>query len=572
MLGGKGTSAHVSAGGAFLEVALAWAGMVKRALAVDLGSSSVRAIVFETVGPSELTAVPGALARRPRYLISKEPGQATFDAADYFSDLVACVDELQSKGFLDGVSDVALDCQWHSVLAIGRDGRPETDVVSWADTRPERPCPGCTPETLEELRQRTGCAFAPMYWTWRVPWLRANGPAEVGAPSSARFVGLSEYVGLELLGDPSMSVSMASGTGLLSTGERRWDEAALDLAGMEAAALPDLAPSDWEGQLAADWRRRWPELAAARWHPAMGDGAAANLGVGCDVPSRAAITIGTSAAVRSVRRGPGPDLPALPAGLWRYCVDYERTVTGAAYSSGGQLYAWALSLWEGAGLSNSALSDSALSVSALSDSALSDSALSDSALSDSAPSERAGAGAGAGAGASRAVRYDVAVPVKAGSDGVLVLPWHAGTRPPAPLVPAGRGAVVGLGLGHSGAHIVSAAVEAVCFQLAGGLADLEAGSRHRLEVVLNGGAIEGSPWWIGRLAATLGRRVLISRVPETTARGAVVAALGVGAGAGAVERESIEPEPADVVALSQARQRWAQCYETLLPIAASRGA
>jgi gluconokinase len=540
---------------------------------VDLGSSSVRAIVFETVGPSELAAVPGALARRPRHLISREPGQATFDAADYLSDLVACVDELQSKGFLDGVSDVALDCQWHSVLAIGPDGRPETDVVSWADTRPQRPRPGCTAETLEGLRQRTGCAFAPMYWTWRVPWLRANGPARAGARSSARFVGLSEYVGLGLLGDPSMSVSMASATGLLATGERGWDEAAFELAGIAAADLPDLAPFDWEGQLTAAWRRRWPELAAARWHPAMGDGAAANLGVGCDVPSRAAITIGTSAAVRSVRLGRGPDLPALPAGLWRYCVDYERTVTGAAYSSGGQLYAWALSLWEGAGPSASAPS-------APGDSAPGDSAPSTSALSDSAPDGGSGEEAaartraleGAGAGASRAVRYDVSVPVKAGSEGVLVLPWHAGTRPPAPLVPAGRGAVVGLGLGHSGAHIVSAAVEAVCFQLAGGLADLEAGSRHRLEVVLNGGAIEGSPWWIGRLAATLGRRVLISRVPETTARGAAVAALGVGAGAGGVERESIEPEPADVVALLQARQRWDECYETLLPIAASHGA
>ena len=92
--------------------------------------------------PSELAAVPGALARRPRHLISKEPGQATFDAADYLSDLVACVDELQSGGFLDGVSEVALDCQWHSVLAIGPDGRPETDVVSWADTRPATPAPG----------------------------------------------------------------------------------------------------------------------------------------------------------------------------------------------------------------------------------------------------------------------------------------------------------------------------------------------------------------------------------------------------------------------------------------------
>ena len=39
--------------------------MVKRALAVDLGSSSVRAIVFETVGPSELAAVPGRAGQAP---------------------------------------------------------------------------------------------------------------------------------------------------------------------------------------------------------------------------------------------------------------------------------------------------------------------------------------------------------------------------------------------------------------------------------------------------------------------------------------------------------------------------
>ncbi len=546
--------------------------MVKRVLALDLGSSSVRAIVFEAAGATELEAVPGAMARRRRHLISKEPGQATFGAADYLSDLVACVDELKSGGFLDGVSDVALDCQWHSVLAIGPDGRAATDVISWADTRPERPHPGWTLETLEELRQRTGCAFAPMYWTWRVPWLREAGGAGASGASSARFVGLSEYVGLELLGDPSMSVSMASATGLLSTAERRWDESALALAGIEAAALPELALSDWEGRLAPAWRRQWPELADARWHPAMGDGAAANLGVGCDAPNRAAITIGTSAAVRSVRLDPGPGLPTLPAGLWRYCVDRERVVTGAAYSSGGQLYAWALSLWEGSGLGGSDLSDRALGHRAFGNSPDRNTALSDSATDGGTGEEVAhdtSASGGAGAGTARSVRYDVKVSVPAGSDGVLVLPWHAGTRPPAPLVPAGRGAVVGLGLGHSGAHIVSAAVEAVCFQLAGGLADLEAGDHRRLEVVVNGGAIEGSRWWMGRLAATLGRRVLISRIPETTARGAVVGALGVGSRAAAVEGDAVEPETADVAALSQARRRWTECYEKLLPIAAS---
>ncbi len=321
-------------------------GMATRALALDLGSSSVRALVFEAAGQAELSAVPGALARRPRHLTSSEPGQATFDADSYVADLVACLDELHAGGFLEGVTEVALDSQWHSVLAVDPQGRPATDVVSWADTRSQRPRPSCTPEALEVLRQRTGCAFSPMYWTWRVPWLR--GQLRAGVPNAAaRFLGLSEYVGLELLADPSMSVSMASATGLLSTRERFWDAEALALAGVSAAELPELAPPGWEGKLTEKWRERWPELAAARWHPALGDGAAANLGVGCDVPGRAAMTIGTSAAVRSVTIDEGRDLSPLPPGLWRYCVDHRRTITGAAYSSGGQLYAWALALWEG---------------------------------------------------------------------------------------------------------------------------------------------------------------------------------------------------------------------------------
>ena len=124
--------------------------MTKRALALDLGSSSVRAIVFETARPREVVPVPGALARRPRHLVSSEPGQATFDADDYLADLVACIDELHSKGALEGVSDICLDSQWHSVMAIGPGGRPLTDVVSWADTRPRRPWPATTPAELRD--------------------------------------------------------------------------------------------------------------------------------------------------------------------------------------------------------------------------------------------------------------------------------------------------------------------------------------------------------------------------------------------------------------------------------------
>ena len=505
--------------------------MPKRALALDLGSSSVRAIVFETAGPREVVPVPGALARRPRHLVSSEPGQATFGADDYLADLVACVDELHFNGALEGVTDICLDSQWHSVMAIGPGGRPLTDVVSWADTRPRRPWPATTPAELESLRQRTGCAFASMYWTWRLPWLRsALGSA------AEQFLGLSEYVGLKLLDDPSMSVSIASGTGLLATESLTWDEEAVRLAGASPGVLPPLAPAGWEGRLANVWRGRWPELATARWHAALGDGAAANLGVGCDVADRAAITVGTSAAVRAIR--PAPDRSALPAGLWRYCVDDERALIGAAFSSGGELYAWALALWEGtAGTADA---------------------------SD-------GAVGGGAAGVATKLNFGREVPIAPGSEGVLVLPWQAGTRPPEAAVPAGTGAVLGLGLGHTRAHVVSAAVEAVCFQLAGGLEALEADSPQPLEVVVNGGAVERSEWWKFRLAATLRRPTLFSSVPETTARGAAAKALGVDLDTAGVESYVVEPEEEDIAALAVARQRWTEYYERLLPIVANRG-
>lgn len=458
---------------------------------------------------------------------SGQPGQGTFNVDDYLADLVACIDELNAEGFLEGVNDVAMDCQWHSIVPLDKAGRPLGDLVSWADTRPQRP-PGTSqpgPDQTEELRQRTGCAFAPMYWTWRAPWLVATAGA--GA-LPARFVGLAEYAGLKFLDDPSMSVSMASGTGLLATATHTWDDEALAHAGLAAPsgwdqALPPLAPRGWHGQLGRDWQRRWPALASAVWHPALGDGAAANLGVGCDAPGRAALTVGTSAAVRAVRAA--PDTSRLPAGLWRYCVDRDRVVVGAAYSSGGQLYAWALSLWEGA------------------------------------PATGRPAGA-------RQVSFDLPMPVGAGSDGVLVLPWHAGTRPPAPGVPAGQGCVLGLGLGHTGAHIASAAVEAVCFQLAGGLADLEAGSGQPLEVVVNGGAIERSGWWQQRLASSLARPIRCPRVSETTARGAAAKALGVQLWCPEAQGDVVEPVAQDVGSLARARRRWAQWHASLLPIAA----
>jgi gluconokinase len=110
-----------------------------------------------------------------------------------------------------------------------------------------------------------------------------------------------------------------------------------------------------------------------------------------------------------------------------------------------------------------------------------------------------------------------------GSDGLLCLPYLLGER--APWWRAGlRGAYLGLRREHGRAHLVRAAVEGVCQQLAL-VRDTFADEGITVnEVRATGGAV-ASDLWIGILAAALDLPVAIADTPEGTALGACLLGL-----------------------------------------------
>jgi gluconokinase len=442
--------------------------MERRVLALDLGTSSVRALLFGADGEP----VPQVLARRPTHLRIDDDGRAELDPDEVVAAVGDCIDELSGQGHLQRVTDVAMSCAWHSVIAVDAARQPLTGALTWADTR--------AAGLVGELRRRTdparlqaatGALPHTTYWTVKVPWL-----ARTVRPAPSGYLGLAEYVTNALLGDPRASVSLASGTGLLELVSMRWLDEALALAGVDAEAIPELMEPDWTGRLDGKAARRWPALEGAVWHPAVGDGAASNLGAGCVTPDRAAINLGTSAAVRAVHQESTP----LTRELWRYRVDRRRLVTGAAFSGGGNLYGWARSVLD-------LPSDEQV----------------EAALAE----------------------------VPAGAHGVLVLPYHAGSRAPLDLV-AGSGVIAGLSMATTAVEIVAATLEAVCFQLAGGVEALERALEAQpgsLEVVASGGAVVGSTRWQQTLANVLARPVRVVDEPEASARGAALLALGLDA-------------------------------------------
>ncbi|HEU4948100.1 MAG TPA: FGGY family carbohydrate kinase [Kribbella sp.] len=431
-----------------------------RILALDLGTSSGRALVLSP----DAWPVPGALARHKVLPTYGKEGEATLELEDYIEGVLSCIDSLDRAGRLDGVSDIVLSSQWHSIVALDSSGTALTPVVPWVDTRS---VPRRVPGDFDEhaFHARTGVWLHRLYWTRRIPWLRA----ELGT-AAARFAGLPDLVLERLTGERVTSVSIASGTGTLNLATGRYDDEALAVAGVSADRLPTIVPAAWTGSLSAEFARRWPALAGVPIHPPTGDGAASNVGSGAYDETTVAVTVGTSAAVRVVH--PVEDAPELPWELWRYRVDDERAVTGMAFSAAGNLYAWLAGVLH----------------------------------LDAEHNEPTG--------------------VEVGSSRVIAIPFQAGTRPPE-TVPSGSGVYFGLSFDETGADLLAASLQGASLEIDRGLRMLDSLFGRELDVVLGGGGIHASAWWRHCLTATFARSAEVCAEPEVGARGAAAVALGL---------------------------------------------
>ncbi len=221
--------------------------------------------------------------------------------------------------------------------------------------------------------------------------------------------------------------------------------------------------------LSRPYAERWPALRDVPWFPALGDGAAANVGSGCVGHHRIALTVGTTAALRVIE----PEVPEVPTGLWCYRVDRRRALLGGATSEGGNVYAWlshTLRLGEPAAV--------------------------EAALAALPPAEH----------------------------GLSVLPFLAGERSPGWAGDA-RATIHGLTLASSPIQILQAGLEAVAYRCALIERSLcsDQGCTHRL--IASGGALQHSPMWLQMFADVTGREVVLSAEPEATSRGAALLAL-----------------------------------------------
>jgi len=285
-------------------------------LAIDLGTSSVRSALFDPHGQP----LDGSLAQRTTTLQTSQDGRAEMEPASLLERVNQCIAETRTHG-----SPVAIgvSCFWHSLMGTTEDGTPLTPIYTWADSRCRDDAAALRAELPEQaVHLTTGCMLRASFWPAKLRWLRRTAPGVFRRVK--RWMSPAEWIQLQLTGTALCSHGMATGTGLYDPRRLRWSEELLSLCEIEPHQLNPLgdAPYPWQG---------------ADWYPAIGDGAASNLGSDATGNGRAAINVGTSAAIRVMHHGsPG----AIPFGLFCYRVDESRYVVGGAVSNAGNLHAW----------------------------------------------------------------------------------------------------------------------------------------------------------------------------------------------------------------------------------------
>ena len=437
-------------------------------LALDLGTSSVRALVFD----ARARALGGLEARRPLTVPMSADGGAETDPDMVLDLLFACLDELLPKlGTLSGNLAAVGGCSLvGNLLGLDAAGNPLFPMSTYADTRAV-PDADRLREILdpEAVHQRTGAFLHPSFHAAQLN-MRARTEPERFARAT-HWVSLGEYLELRIFGAYAISHSTASWSGLLDRKSLTWDPEMLAAAGISAAQLSrPVSCAQGRRGLKPEFALRWPALANIPWFPLVGDGATANIGSDAATPASVALTMGTSSALRAVLPDP---VARVPQGLFCYRVDETRALVGGALNEGGNLLTWLKQT-----------------------------------LRLSGPEEIAAA-------------LTQRTPAK---HGLTALPYLAGERSPGWTSHA-RGALHGLGLNTSAHDLAAALVEAAAYGMARVYERLKPLLAANHVVLAGGGALRAYPAVTQLLADVLGRPITMAAADEVSAKGAAILAL-----------------------------------------------
>lgn len=448
---------------------------MKYVIGIDIGTTNTKAIAVDINGKTH------DRFELPNAVINPEPGYYEHDPESLFQTVKTCIAHI-AHGMANryrGAAPLAVSFSsaMHGIMALDNECNPQTNCFLWSDSRsaPVAESLKGTPQG-QQLYARTGTPIHAMSPLCKLAWMKTHMPDIHGR--AARFVSVKEYVFFRLFGEFVVDFSIASATGLFDVYQCQWHVPALDYAGITASQLSTPVPISYScSGLHADDANVLGIAPDTPFVVGGSDGCLANLGVGAIEPGVAAVTVGTSGAIRVAQQSPKLDTAGR---VFSYILTPDLHIVGGAVNNGGNVVQWFLNSFLG-GKQDTAVDQGIASLIAS------------------------------------------AAEVAPGADGLVFLPYLLGER--APLWDASaKGAYVGVRMHHGQAHFARATLEGIIFGLhhVGKVLTEQAGPIRHIHAT--GGFFE-SAFCVQLLADVFGIPVSVRDDADGSALGAVVVAL-----------------------------------------------
>ncbi len=489
-------------------------------IGIDGGTESLRAHVFDLAGRARgvgKCAYPTAFPA---------PGEAEQNPDDWWHATGVAVREAMAAAGVtpDQIDAIACDTTSCTVVALDADGRPLRPCLLWMDVRAHREAAdvaGCGDAGL----RLNGGGTGPVSPEWMIPkalWIRRHQP-DIWA--KAVMVGeYQDFLTLRLTGRWVGSLNNATMRWHYQTGHGGWPTSML--ATLEMSDLLDR----WPSALIAPGQPIGPLTAEAASHLGLragtlvvqggADAFIGMIGLGVTQPGDLALITGSSHLQLGVAAH-----PVHAPGVWGSymdCVYPGRPIIEGGQTSTGSVIAWFKRNF------------------------------------------------------AEHLDFDTlnaqAQAIAPGAEGLLAVDHFQGNRTPHTDALA-RGAITGLSLKHTPAHVYRALIEAVCFGTCA-IVDAFGSAFTARRIVVAGGATR-SPFWLQVHADTLGVALELTEETEACALGAaILAAHGAGhfptidAACAAMVRTArrIEPDMAAHAAYAPIYARYRAAYAALKPL------
>jgi len=454
-------------------------------IGVDIGTGSTKAVSINTSGQ----VLFSTSASYPT--LSPQPGYSEQTPEAIWQAFIKCIQQTVNE--LGQPTGVALSSAMHSLIAVDESGHALANMITWADNRSASIAERIRNSAVGEMiYEQTGTPIHSMSPLCKIIWLKEN-EQDLFAKTH-KFISIKEFIWHKLFQSFEIDHSLASATGLFDIEKLEWNTNALALAEITTEKLSSLISTGTiRNTLVPEVATQLKINANTPFIVGASDGCMANLGSFATEPGIAALTIGTSGAIRVGNTKPTLNFDAM---TFNYRLDESTFISGGPVNNGGVTLKWFIQNFLNKNLNSS--------------------------------------------DDYNAILQEMET-IKAGADGLVFLPYLLGERAPIWNSNA-QGVFFGINGQHKQAHFTRAVIEGITMALYHVANAMEESGLIIKQIHVSGGFVR-SKAWIQILSNIFNKKVCLINPEDASALGAAYMALkslGIITSYDQIKPESIE--------------------------------